>query len=647
MAALRAAGVQVLHLTGAGKEFAADTGGAGAPYVVAPYADRMDLAYAAADLVVARAGANTVCELTAVGPAGGLRPAADRQRRAALQRGRRGRRRRRPARRRRRADARPGSTRPSCRSCPTATGSDAMAAASAATGERGADELLADLVAAAYAESARTGRPATMNGSNDRFDFTAPIPPLEELGSVHFIAIGGAGMSGVARVMLARGCSVSGSDAKQSPVLAALAAEGARGPRRPRRGIRRGQGHRRHLLGDPRVQHRAGRRARGAACGCCTAPRRWPARWPARGGSPSPGRTARPRPPRCSPSPCSTAASTRRSRPAASWPSTAPTPTGAPARSSSPRPTRATARSSSTAPRSAVVTNVQPDHLDFYGTFERVQRGLRRVRRDSIQPGGLLVACQDDEGPASSPSAARAPGTRVLTYGWSTEADVVLRGEVFRGLMGRVTVTGPDGVDAQPADQHPGPPQPAQRRGRLHRGRRRARARTRRGSSTGCSGSPAPGAGSSPRASAAGVSVVDDYAHNPGKVAAVVSTGAELVGDRPPRRRLPAAPLLAHPGLRPRVRRGPGCPPTWSSSWRSTPRARTRCPGVSSQLVADALRELRPDADVTVVSSWSAVAEHVAAAGPRGRPRPHRRRRGRDDDRARDPARPRSGVSHR
>ena len=31
------------------------------------YTDRMDLAYAAADLVVGRAGANTVCELTAVG----------------------------------------------------------------------------------------------------------------------------------------------------------------------------------------------------------------------------------------------------------------------------------------------------------------------------------------------------------------------------------------------------------------------------------------------------------------------------------------------------------------------------------------------------------------------------------------------------
>lgn len=65
---LRVAGVQVLHVTGVGKEFAvAGAGDAGAPYVVVPYADRMELAYAAADIVVARSGANTVCELTAVG----------------------------------------------------------------------------------------------------------------------------------------------------------------------------------------------------------------------------------------------------------------------------------------------------------------------------------------------------------------------------------------------------------------------------------------------------------------------------------------------------------------------------------------------------------------------------------------------------
>ena len=64
---LSAAGVQVLHVTGLGKEFDVSVPEGGAPYVVLPYADRMELAYAAADLVVARAGANTVCELTAVG----------------------------------------------------------------------------------------------------------------------------------------------------------------------------------------------------------------------------------------------------------------------------------------------------------------------------------------------------------------------------------------------------------------------------------------------------------------------------------------------------------------------------------------------------------------------------------------------------
>lgn len=65
--ALRGHGVQVLHISGLGKEFAVSSTVGGPAYVVAGYVDRMDLAYAAADLVVARAGANTVCELTAVG----------------------------------------------------------------------------------------------------------------------------------------------------------------------------------------------------------------------------------------------------------------------------------------------------------------------------------------------------------------------------------------------------------------------------------------------------------------------------------------------------------------------------------------------------------------------------------------------------
>lgn len=60
------AGVQVLHLTGADKDVTVPAG-LPTPYRVLPYADRMDLAYAVADLAVCRAGAGTVCELTAAG----------------------------------------------------------------------------------------------------------------------------------------------------------------------------------------------------------------------------------------------------------------------------------------------------------------------------------------------------------------------------------------------------------------------------------------------------------------------------------------------------------------------------------------------------------------------------------------------------
>lgn len=64
---ITAAGVQVLHATGAGKGFVPQREAGSAPYVVVDYLDHMERAYAAADLVLCRAGAATVCELTAVG----------------------------------------------------------------------------------------------------------------------------------------------------------------------------------------------------------------------------------------------------------------------------------------------------------------------------------------------------------------------------------------------------------------------------------------------------------------------------------------------------------------------------------------------------------------------------------------------------
>jgi UDP-N-acetylmuramate--alanine ligase len=55
----------------------------------------------------------------------------------------------------------------------------------------------------------------------------AETVPAARLGRVHFIGIGGAGMSGIARIMLARGISVSGSDSAPSAMLDDLHAQGA------------------------------------------------------------------------------------------------------------------------------------------------------------------------------------------------------------------------------------------------------------------------------------------------------------------------------------------------------------------------------------------------------------------------------------
>ncbi|SFI36300.1 MULTISPECIES: UDP-N-acetylmuramate--L-alanine ligase [Microbacterium] len=58
-----------------------------------------------------------------------------------------------------------------------------------------------------------------------RPDLSLPIP--EDITAAHFIGIGGSGMSGLAGMFLDRGIRVSGSDRADSPTLRALAARGA------------------------------------------------------------------------------------------------------------------------------------------------------------------------------------------------------------------------------------------------------------------------------------------------------------------------------------------------------------------------------------------------------------------------------------
>jgi len=57
-------------------------------------------------------------------------------------------------------------------------------------------------------------------------DYSQPIP--KDLGKVHFIGIGGSGMSGIARMLLQMGYQVTGSDVRDSPNIKALEALGAK-----------------------------------------------------------------------------------------------------------------------------------------------------------------------------------------------------------------------------------------------------------------------------------------------------------------------------------------------------------------------------------------------------------------------------------
>jgi UDP-N-acetylmuramate--alanine ligase len=455
------------------------------------------------------------------------------------------------------------------------------------------------------------GRPPV---ANPRFDFTAPVPPLEELGAVHFIAIGGAGMSGVARVMLARGHTVSGSDARESPVLAALAAEGAE--------VHVGH-HPAHVEGsdtvvissavrESNVELAAARRAglrvlhRSQALASTMSDARRVAVAGANGKTTTTSMLT------VALQHCGIDPSFAAGGELAKHGTNAHWGTG--------DVFVAEADESDGSflvyrPEIAVVTNVQPDHLDFYGTFERVQQAYAAFA-DSIQPSGLLVACHDDAGSLALAVRARALGTRVLTYGWSPEADVVLSDGVLRGLVSRATLTGPDGVRRNLHINIPG------RHNLLNAAAAYTVAVEGLGQDAarvlaGLLGFTGTRRRFELKGSAAGVSVVDDYAHNPGKVAAVVGTGAELV------RGQGRLVVVFQPHLYSRTRDfarefAAALAPADVVVLMEIYGAREDpVPGVSSQLVADAMRESRPDADVTLVTSWSAVAEVVA-----GRARP-------------------------
>lgn len=360
-----------------------------------------------------------------------------------------------------------------------------------------------------------------------RFDFLADVPDVDDLGRVHFVAIGGAGMSGVARIMLTRGMAVSGSDAKESPLLRALEAEGAvvqighdaghvEGAdtvvissairdANPELAAARAAGlrvlHRAQALAATMTGCRAV--AVAGANGKTTTTSLLTVALQACGIDPSfavGGELAR---------------------------------AGTNAHLGTGDVFVVEADESDGSflvyrPEVAVVTSVQPDHLDFYGDLDTVKEAYRAFVA-TIRPGGLLVACVDDAGARELADDARSGGVRVLTYGESPDADLRVTAVVLEGLTARAQLlhggAAHDLVLAVPGAHNV------------------LNAAAAFAAAVGGLGQPAAsvleGLASfsgtrrrfEPRGQVGGIQVVDDYAHNPGKLAAVVTTGRRLVDD--------------------------------------------------------------------------------------------------------------------
>ncbi|HEX6249678.1 MAG TPA: UDP-N-acetylmuramate--L-alanine ligase [Nocardioidaceae bacterium] len=253
-----------------------------------------------------------------------------------------------------------------------------------------------------------------------------PVPdellPADELGRVHFVGIGGAGLSGIARIMLARGITVSGSDAKESRTLDALRALGARCH----------VGHAAEQVHDvdtlvvstavrednPEVveARRQGLRIlpRSAALESVMQGRRVVAV------AGTHGKTT------------TTSLLTVALQHCGADPSFAIggeiNETGANAHDGSGEIFVAEADESDGAflvysPHAALVTNVEADHLDNYGTEEAYHAAFSAFL-DRIDPAGFLVVCVDDPGAAALATEARERGLTTVGVGESADADV-------------------------------------------------------------------------------------------------------------------------------------------------------------------------------------------------------------------------------
>jgi UDP-N-acetylmuramate--alanine ligase len=360
----------------------------------------------------------------------------------------------------------------------------------------------------------------------------APVP-VPELGRVHFTGIGGAGMSGIARIMIARGVAVSGSDSADSDVLTSLASQGA--------AVHVGhaaanidgadtlvvstairadnpelaEANRRGL----RVLHRA------AALASVMLGRRGIAVAGTHGKSTTTGMlTTVLR--RCGAGPGYVIGGVL-----------AETGLGAEDGTGAMFVAEADESDGSLlmlAPEVAIVTCVEADHLDNFASLAEIEAVFADFTRQ-IAPGGLLVACADDPGAAALAAATAGRGVRVRTYGAAPGADYQVTGVRSHGMrVGFAVAARPSAVPGAPPVARLEVPVPGR-----HNALNAAAAYTAALELGLPPGLAAAGLASyrgvhrrmQPKGEAAGVLVLDSYAHHPTELTADLRAAREIRPD--------------------------------------------------------------------------------------------------------------------
>lgn len=179
-------------------------------------------------------------------------------------------------------------------------------------------------------------------------------------------------------------------------------------------------------------------------------------------------------------------------------------------------------------PFAAIVTNVEADHLDQWGTEEAYRAAFLRFL-DRIRPGGLLVLCVDDPGAADLAAPARDRGLDVVTVGTGEGADYRAVDLSFAGTHSRFTAVHAGVALAEVDLQIPGRHYVLDALAALALGHRLGfEAESLRRGLEAFTGS---GRRMEPKGEAGGVRVVDSYAHMPQEIAADLAAARGVAGE--------------------------------------------------------------------------------------------------------------------